>query len=581
MRGILTAPWEYYDPLEPVLAAQVSPATLMEHVRTIGAWERESGSPGEAQAYDYIERALKSYGVEVERREIEAYISLPLEAHLTLPDGSTMAGLTHSFSTSVEALEAEVVDVGDARAQDLARARGKIALIRGLASPGRAWAAQQAGVLGQIHVLMDHLHNMIVTTIWGTPSPDTAARIPTTPCLSILGADGERLRALLARGPLRLRMTTRVRTGWIPIPHLVGELKGRDEDRFVLFSGHVDSWHYGAMDNGTANATMLEVARLLSSRRDALRRGIRFAFWSGHSHGRYAGSAWYADHAWRDLHARCVLHLNVDSTGARGATDYSSLHATEDAAAFAERVVADITSQQGRAKRFSRAGDQSFWGAGVPSAFMSLSGLPKQDTELSRAMERLVGSAGFPWWWHTKDDTVDKIDASVLVLDTKVYLASALRWLNAPVLPLDHTRAARALVTELETLQAAAGARFDLSPVLDAARALAERLQRLSARLAAVPDGAREAVNRALMRLSRVLVPLAYTTGDRFTHDLALPIPPLAGLQRARELATLDPQADAFKFAAAALVRERNRALHALDSAASIADELLSQKDWR
>jgi N-acetylated-alpha-linked acidic dipeptidase len=77
------------------------------------------------------------------------------------------------------------------------------------------------------------------------------------------------------------------------------------------------------------------------------------------------------------------------------------------------------------------------------------------------------------------------------------------------------------------------------------------------------------------MRLSRVLVPLAYTTGDRFTHDLALPIPPLAGLQRARELAALDPDSDTFKFARAALVRERNRAVHALDSAASVADELL------
>jgi hypothetical protein len=577
----VTAPWDYHDPLEPVLAAQVSAATLMEHVRTIGAWERESGSPGEAQAYDHIERTLKSYGVEVERREIEAYISLPLEARLTLPDGSTITGLTHSFSTSVEALDAEVVDVGDGRAEDLARAKGKIALIRGLASPGRAWAAQQAGALGQVHVLMDHLHNMIVTTVWGTPSPESAARIPATPCLSILGVDGERLRGLLARGPLHLRMTTRVRTGWLPIPHLVGELKGRDEDRFVLFSGHVDSWHYGAMDNGTANATMLEVARLLAARRASLRRGIRFAFWSGHSHGRYAGSAWYADHAWRDLHARCVVHLNVDSTGARGATDYSSLHATEDAAALAERVVADVTGQQGRAKRFSRAGDQSFWGCGVPSAFMSLSGLPRQDTELSRSMERLVGSAGFPWWWHTKDDTVDKIDADVLVLDTKVYLASALRWLNAPVLPLDHTRSAHAVLAELETLQAAAGARFDLAPVLEAARALAERLQSVSKLVAAAPDGARAAINRALMRLSRVLVPLAYTTGDRFTHDLALPIPPLAGLQRARALAALDPDTDEFKFAAAALVRERNRALHALDSAVSIADELLSQKDWR
>jgi hypothetical protein len=557
------------------LTALVSAATLMEHVRTIGAWERESGSPGEAQAFDYIERTLKSYGVEVERREIEAYISLPQEARLTLPDGAVITGLTHSFSTSVEGLDAEVVDVGEGRPQDLLRAAGKIALVRGLPTPGKAWALQQAGVRGHIHVLMDHLHNMIVTTIWGTPSPETAARIPATPCLSVLGADGQALRSLLARGPLRVKMMTRVRTGWLPIPHLVGELTGGTEDRFVLISGHVDSWHHGAMDNGTANATMLEVARLLAGRRDALRRGIRFAFWSGHSHGRYAGSAWYADHAWRELHQRCVIHVNVDSTGARGATDYSVLHATEEAQRVAETVVADVTGQQSRGRRFSRAGDQSFWGAGVPSTFMSLSGLPKQDTELSRAMERLVGSAGFPWWWHTRDDTVDKIDADVLVLDTKVYLATVLRWLNAPVLPLDHARAAQTLTAELEALQAAAGARFDLAPALEAARALGERLTHLTRRLDGDDPGRAEALNRGLMRLARVLVPLAYTTGDRFTHDLALPIAPLAGLQRARELPTLDSDGDAFKFARAALVRERNRAVHALDTASSIADELL------
>jgi Peptidase family M28 len=580
----VTRPWEYRDPLEAELAAAVSADTLMSHVRTIGAWERESGSPGEAQAFDYIERTLKSYGVEVERREIEAYISLPLEGRVRLDDGAVVLGLTHSFSASAESLEAEVVDAGDGRPDELARAAGKIALVRGLASPGKAWAAQQAGTLGQIFVVMDHLHNMIVTTIWGTPSPETAWRIPSAPCLSILGADGERLRERLARGPLRVRLTTRVRTGWIPIPHLVGELTGRHEDRFVLFSGHVDSWHYGAMDNGTANATMLEVARLLASRRDALRRGIRFAFWSGHSHGRYAGSAWYADHAWRELHQRCVLHLNVDSTGARGASDYSVLHATEDAQRFAERVVADVTGQASRGRRFSRAGDQSFWGAGVPSAFMSLSGLPKQDTELSRAMERLVGSAGFPWWWHTTEDTIDKIDPDVLALDTKVYVASALRWLNAPVLPLDHARAAQSLVAELETLQAASGARFDLGPALEAALALRDRLERVTTMLASVGRSAPatlEAVNRGLMRLSRVLVPLAYTSGDRFTHDLALPIPPLAGLQRARELAKLDPDGDASKFARAALVRERNRAVHAFDSASAVADEILSLEDRR
>jgi hypothetical protein len=178
-------------------------------------------------------------------------------------------------------------------------------------------------------------------------------------------------------------------------------------------------------------------------------------------------------------------------------------------------------------------------------------------------MERLVGSAGFPWWWHTKDDTVDKIDADVLVLDTKVYLASVLRWLNAPVLPLDHARAAQSLITELERCRPR-GSALRLSRCGDAraprrapaARGRAGRERR---------GRAVEAINRGLMRLSRVLVPLAYTSGDRFTHVCAAD-PPLAGLQPARELPR-SIRHDAFKFARAALVRERNRAVHALDSA--------------
>ncbi len=584
--------WHYQDPLESSVQAQVSGDLLMEHVRTIGAWERESGTPGEAQAFDYIERTLKQYGLEVERREIEAYISLPQEGRVVLadgPNGSTIIeGLTHAFSPSTDGLEGEVVDVGEGSPEDHARvgSAGKIALVTSLATPGKAWAAQQAGTLGQIFVNLDHLHNMIVTTVWGAPAPDTAWRIPRTPCLSIRGDDARRLRALMQRGPTRVRLVTRVKTGWTSIPHLVGRLEGRDDDRFVLFSGHVDAWHYGAMDNGTANATMLEVARLLGRRRDVLRRGMRFAFWSGHSHGRYAGSAWYADDAWHDLHRRCVLHLNVDSTGARGATDYSVFHATEEAQGFAEAVVRDVTGQSGRARRFSRAGDQSFWGAGVPSAFMSLSGIPKQDTELSRAMERLFGTAGFPWWWHTREDTVDKIDGDVLVLDTRVYAAAALRLLNAPILPLDYGRVARALAATVEELQAASRGRFDLGPAVEAARRLVERADGLGAALDRLAAGspaasAVEAANRALIRLSRILVPLGYTTGDRFRHDLALPVPPLAGLQPARELAALGPASDAFKFTAAALVRERNRVVHALDEAAEIIDDLLGRKEIR
>jgi hypothetical protein len=576
--------FRYRDPLEATLATELSPEILMEHTRRIAADERESGTPGEARAFDYIATTLERYGLAIERREIEAFISLPQEARITLPDGRVIHGLTHSFSASADALQSEVVDAGDGTAEDYARvlAAGRIALVDGLATPGKAWTAQSAGTLAQVFANAEHLHNMIVTTVWGTPDPHTAARIPRTPCLSIKRVDADRVRALMGRGPLRITLTTRVKTGWTPIPLLVAHLDGRTEDRFVLLSGHVDSWHHGAMDNASANATMMEVARLLARHRDRLRRGVRIAFWSGHSHGRYAGSAWYADHVWHELHRRCVMHLNCDSTGARGATDYSRLHATEDVQSFAEAVVGDVTGQRSRGHRFSRAGDQSFWGAGVPSAFMSLSGVPKQDTELSRAMSRLLGSSGFPWWWHTIDDTIDKIDADVLALDTRVYVAATLRAVNAPLVPLDHARAARAVVAEIEAVQADAGTHADLGAALAAARRLSERADALAAALASTAGAATvERANRTLVRLSRLLVPLAYTTGDPFRHDLALPIPPLAGLQAARELARLDPVSDTFKFTAAALVRESNRAVHALEEAAELVDEFLAAKGFK
>jgi hypothetical protein len=208
---------------------------------------------------------------------------------------------------------------------------------------------------------------------------------------------------------------------------------------------------------------------------------------------------------------------------------------------------------------------------------MSLSGIPKQDTDLSRWMERLFGTAGFPWWWHTREDTIDKIDPDVLALDTRVYVAAALRLVGGPLLPLDYARFARAILATLEELGPAGGP-WDAGPALDAARHLAERAGAFAGTVNAIAPGGRadaarvEAANRAMIALSRVLIPLAYTTGDRFHHDLAIPVAPLAGLQPARELSSLDPSPDRFRFTVAALVRERNRVVHALEEAAGVID---------
>ncbi len=189
-----------------------------------------------------------------------------------------------------------------------------------------------------------------------------------------------------------VRLVTEPYLAWTMIPTLTGELPGTEEDRFVMFSGHVDSWHYGAMDNGTANATQLEVARLLAERRGELRRGIRLAFWSGHSHGRYASSTWYADHHWHDLHEHCVCHVNVDSVGANGASILEEAPTMAETYEFGRQVLAELTGKELDYRRISRSSDQSFWGHGIPTLFASLSEQARDDSATGAAMAQLLGA---------------------------------------------------------------------------------------------------------------------------------------------------------------------------------------------
>jgi hypothetical protein len=343
------------------------------------------------------------------------------------------------------------------------------------------------------------------------------------------------------------------------------------------------------MDNGAANATMLEVARVLAANQGELRRSVRVAFWPGHTQGRYSGSAWYADHFWEDLHDNCVLHVNCDSTGARGADAYKALSMPQTQG-FAVRAVVDAVGVEPEAERQSRAGDQSFWSCGVPSIYMDLSQVPQElavggtaslFTAADQAQRPQAG--GLPWWWHTAEDTVDKIDPDVLQRDTQVYLLATHRAASARVLPFSYRPAAAHLRETLETYQRAAGERLDLSPALGRAQelerraaALDERLQR--ARAGEAHDRPAEAANRALMAMDRELVMLDFTSEGPFDQDLAVPIPAVPLLAPARRLSQLDPASDEAHFLATELVRNRNKVSYhlrlALEAAGRAEDAL-------
>jgi hypothetical protein len=407
---------------------------------------------------------------------------------------------------------------------------------------------------------------MIVSGVWGSPGTAERHRYPKTPVVSVTSEVGEVLRERLRGGPVEVRLFSEVDTRWRKTPLLLGDVKAPASDDFVLLSGHLDSWHLGAMDNGGANALMCEAARIFASHRDRLRRGLRVAFWSGHSHGRYSGSAWYADTHWRELRDHCVAHVNVDSIGGMGATVLTEGVAMASTRSVGAEAIAHIAHTEFEGARTGRAGDQSFVALGVPSLWMSLSEQPMSDHPTARALSSATGntrSGGLGWWWHTMEDTIDKLDPDLLLRDAQIYVIALGRLLGEALLPLSAAAEAAELVERLEDLQAAAKGTLDLKTTVVAARkarAAGTRLDEWRNRHSSAPGGVSAGVfNKAVARFLQGLIVSNYSAHGPYGQDPAAGMKPLPQLEPVRNLAGLDPDSDEAHLMTVDLLRARNR----------------------
>jgi hypothetical protein len=568
---------------------EVSLNELWKHTSYIAEEDRLSGSEGEARAVRYFKELMEGFGYEVKTLEIENFISLPIRASIKVisPEAREVSCITHSFSISTppDGLEAELVYASQIGDQDI---KGKIILSEGIATPGGCWKIEQKGALGQIWINENELPtNMIITTIWGQPTPDTINFIPKNAVVSTAKTNGNYLKSLCEKGPVRVRLFTETWTGFKKVPLAIADMPGKVEpDKFVMFTGHIDSWHKGASDNATANACILEVARIAAKHQNELRRGVRCIWWSGHSHGRYSGSNWYVDYNWEDLYQNAIVHLNVDSLGCKGATDYSLVECTAELYDLEKEVIQNYTGQLPPYCRIPRSGDSSFWGIGIPSLFGLLSRQPPE-----KSSNPLF--PGLAWYWHTEADTIDKIDREILLRDARVYMAALWRLCTAPVLPFSFVTVAEEMILNLSDLQKKAKDAFDMGPAINQVHQLrtrVEKLERICKEINAQYHNlgelsadkkygeATKALNLCIMKLSRILIPLNYCAVDRFDADRAYHIPPLPRLQRVAEMGALDHNIDFFKFLERSMVRERNKVCHCLNEAMTVIDETLQGK---
>jgi N-acetylated-alpha-linked acidic dipeptidase len=556
------------------------PWALVERLSTL---VRLSGNPDERAAIDYLTAKLDEFGVGYTLHTPTLFVSWPLGSTLrTLgadPLTVTAKSPSMSVSTNGEEREGELVYLSTGYAKDVtdifavgemgdADLRGKIVITEGLPMPTKVAMLAARGAEAAVFVNPgQRIHEGVCTTIWGSPDLDSMDRQPAIPILGVNNPEGNRLIERAKRGGCRVAFSTKLETAWRPIPVLVAEIPGATvPDEFVLLHAHLDSWHIGIGDNATGNATLLEVARVLGQERDQLARTVRIAWWSGHSHGRYAGSTWFADAFAIELAENCVAQINCDSPGCRWATVFTDVMWTEETAPLAAGLIRDVTGQDAEWARPLRAGDYSFANLGL-SGFFMLSSTMTAELRTEKGYYP-VGGCGGNIAWHTEDDTLEIADKANLLRDIRLYATAVYRAAALPVLPIDFRLTLDGFEQTIAGYQRQAGNVFSFAPAAPEIARLRSSLDAFYAQASRLTGDAGDpkarAVSAAQRKLARILIPLNYARDGRFRQDPAENVAPLPDLALVGRLAKAAPGSHEHRAAQISLQRGLNRLIWGL-----------------
>jgi carboxypeptidase Q len=385
---------------------------------TIGG--RVTGSPESRAAAELILKTLKQAGFENAHFEEYAYAAAwrrgPSTGRVVSPVKQPILVGSYGWSPGtegrVELPLATIAVGGDGKLPgDLAKLRGAAVLVN-LATDAdlsfapnyvvrRSMVARQLAAAGAAAMLIqsEKPDRMLYTSAAGI-----YPRAP-LPLLSIAREDALLLRRLLAKEEVKIELD--VQNSFDPHPtrerNVVAELPGSNPDEIVLLGAHFDSWEpaQGAKDNGAGVAEVLDVARILKSLEVKPRATIRFVFFSGEEQACLGSRAYVEAHKDQLDRHRAALITDDGPQMPLGLL----LFGRSDLQPGAQKLLSALVPLG--AGTFSAAGDlssddQSFVVAGVPT--LSLSVVP----------------GDYDNQHHTITDTLDKIDAHYLALDTAV-----------------------------------------------------------------------------------------------------------------------------------------------------------------
>ena len=537
---------------------------LDRHVRYLSGFEKLSGKAGAHRAVEYMEAVLAESGIPFKTEVFDEYLCNPVSSTVMLADGTVLRSRPRSFSLNCpEGIFAPAVyDDSNLKknlnprqvTERLQSFRGKIVISHGF-DERYAKLLEKNGAAGWIQIWEsdeDEIHEDTVSSVWGTPDMDSSLMLLNIPVVCVNKECGERLIRYCAEGDREVFLSSTVETGVFSVEVPVAYIEGQT-DEFVLVSGHYDTWYAGAMDNVTANAACLEIARAIHASGKKPLRGIRFAWWAGHSNGRYAGSAWYYDHYFHDLREHCIAQINSDLIGSMLGEAVAVITTGLEGKDFPSEIIRSVDpSAPIMYKRFGRGADQSFWGAEIPYNIMTR-------YEVLPDHKDTAAPGGSPWW-HTVEDTYEKIGLDVLQKEAEIFSEMVLSFADLPVLPVDFDSYFQQMLDRLEDVDLHSDDAFSFSECKDAILHLKE----LALRSYAAADDSSK--NKILKIVAGKMNWLMQTYGSRHGQDLAYAYGMFPHLTAVRGIYKANTADSEFLFYMTEFVRQKNRLLYEISN---------------
>jgi aminopeptidase YwaD len=569
---------EYSEFVTQVISA-LSLENMIETVNHFSSFHRYSGKEQGEASVNYLVKKLQEYNVSYERESYEGFFSIPISASLTViaPISKTYEACGCVFSGEAFNLRAEIYyDIlSEERCLTLAQEKernnefkGKIILTR----DGRAEFAdrlKKAGALGMVSIWPAEdgmLHHSNIGPIWGTPDTRDYDRLTFLPAVTFRLSDSREIISMCKSGTvdacLNIKMDTGIAKSTMPIASIPGKT-----GKFVLMSGHYDSWYEGITDNAAANAIMLEVARILKGKQCDLLRGVKICWWSGHSDGRYAGSTWWCDNHWEELKKNCVAHINLDICGCKNTGKILMRTTLMEGMDYTADKIERLTGI--RPEKYIpmiKGADQSFWGVGVPITLMAKNEpLPGNE----KTCGDFYGAGGGPWW-HAIGDTLDKLDVDAMLRDAKINLDLVAEMATLPTLPVKMSDFTHELLCILDDLQKNIDqSEFNITPVLQKIKQLAVQIEELEEHISVLEAGTSDEIIKSV---AGELVRIVYTTVDPYHYEPATSITfgtaqstAFWGLRVAFGVTRENVEAITFLCIKTTFIRQRNRLIGQMD----------------